>query len=119
MPQRRIPCAPAIVRMTPRYRMVVAHGPAVVAVLVDTHQHTHLCARRRAEVVPLVGAHPLLRQVASRSVRGVDDTYRRRLNRGMTAKIGTHQLSVPGPVVFGIGSGMNADKSTAAADEAL
>src|SRR5215208_7057750 len=31
MPQRGVPRAAAVVRMTPRYRMVVAHGAAAVA----------------------------------------------------------------------------------------
>lgn len=49
-------------------------------------------------------------------MRGIGYGYPRLLNLGMTAEIGTDQLFVPGPLILGIGGGMDAHKPLPRAD---
>lgn len=99
--------------------MDLTHRSTRVAAFVECGQDCHLVPRLAIEVVPLVEAlegrwHPLHRRM-----RWLHDIDRCPLRLGVVGEVGPDQTAIPGPVVFGIGGGVNPDESISGLDEAL
>ena len=115
----RVPGASAVVGVAPRGRMVGAVDAAGVRALVERREHVHAAARVGAERVPLVETLPALRQVAGRRVLAVGDLDGRVLVRRVALEVGADQPAVPGPVVLGVGGGVDAGEAAAGLDVVL
>ena len=116
VPPTCVPGPPAIKFMHPGDRMVVAHVSTAVAVFVERGQYMDVAAGIFVVVVPLIGTNPILRQVFCGGVNPVCDFNGCGLNGGVAVEVGTNQLPVPGPVVFGIRSCVDPYKSAALTD---
>ena len=110
--------APLIDFVTPDRRVLALHGGALVTVGIEVGEHLDMLGKL-LEVVPLVGAGPLLWQVCGGRMLLVLDLDQRRLDARVAGEVSPDQLAVEGPLIFGIGRGMDADIATAAADPLL
>src|ERR1051326_9324411 len=79
----------------------------------------HLAARVKVEIVPFVSPNPGRRQLGGGRIGCVFDSDGGLLNCGVAHKICASQVSIPGPIVKGIGSGVNAPPSAARLDVML
>src|SRR5690606_24410239 len=70
-------------------------------------------------IVPFIGAGPKLRKVGRGRVVSIHKPYVGLLYRGMVHKIAPYQAAVPGPVKFGVRSGMDSHKTAAVFDVVL
>ena len=118
-----VPGAAALEVVAPGDRVVGTHRAVarVVRRLVQGEQDVHVLARVGGEVVPLVEAHPLLRQHLRRRVRRALHAHGRGLLGRVVAEAGAAagQLAVPRHGVHRVGRGVQADVAAARADVAL
>src|SRR6267154_1035134 len=89
---RRIPGTPTIKLMIPGNGMVGSHLAATIGLLINGHQYMNRIGWITGEVVPLIGAHPLVGQVCSRKMMMVNHMYRPLLKGGMIVEEGPHQF---------------------------
>src|SRR5699024_5802154 len=110
VPSGGVPGTTAVVVLAPGDRVVLAHRVAawVVGVLVEGSQHVHVAPRVFLKRVPLIEAFPLRRQMRRGGMSRVFDHDRCVLLGGVTGEVGTDQVAVPGPVVFGVAGGVHA-----------
>ena len=116
-----IPRAAASEIVVPAHGVVIAVGPALVALLVDLDEHVD---RRvdRLEVVELVFALEARGEPSRRHVRRVEYAVAAFAHVGiarMAVEVRARQSAVPRPVVLGVRGGMHADVSASRLDVAL
>src|SRR5262249_23164568 len=103
----------------PADRVVRPHRSPRIGRLVERGEDVHPRAGIGGKVVPLVGAGPPFRQVASRRVHAIGPGHESTLYRRMAAEIGPDQAPVPAPSVLRAARRMDPDESASAADVAL
>src|SRR5690606_14412754 len=113
--------APAVVGMIPGDGVVAIHLAFTgrVALFVERQEHIHATARVHDETVPLVVQHPRARQVPSGWMTRVLHHQGGWLDLWVGTKVGSYQTAVPGPIVFGVRGGMDADVAAPRLDEAF
>ena len=110
-----------VIIMVPRHRVVVAHFAIFVRFFVDFDQDIHRFIKI-LEIVELVFDSPAVGKAEHRRMAPIHGKRFARLHiwvAGVRRKLGTGQLSVPGPVIFGIGCRVNTDVPTTRLDISL
>src|SRR5437762_3149980 len=103
----RVPGAPTIVLVIPGNGMVDPHFATAIGLLINGHQHMHRIGWIGGEVVPLIDAHPLIRQRGGRRMIMIEYMNGSLLNAGMIVEEGPYQLAIPRPFVLGIAGRMH------------
>jgi len=93
--------------------MIVAHGPAFEALLVEHGEDVHAVSRIRPEVVPFVETRHPRGKMARRWMGAIEDEDLRLLGRRMVIEEGADEPAVPCPAVFGGGGAVDAGESAA------
>src|ERR1700744_2014400 len=68
------------------------------------------------KIIPFVKTFPMPGKKAGGDIGGILHIYHRILLRRMAVEISAHQIAIPLPVIFGVGSGMYAHKTPARFD---
>ena len=114
MAQAGVPGAAAVKVSVPGNGVVVAVGAAFVRFLVKIEQDVDFRANVFV-VVPLVATLPGVGEVLCRKVGFVEHLHGGVPHVGVVGvaiEVGAYQLAIPGPVIFGVGSGVNTHKAT-------
>lgn len=109
---------PAVEVVVPGNRMVVAVLASFITRFIEPAQDIEAGCDAFV-IVPFVCPRPFVGQVAGRGVVFVNHDHGGFLRFGMALKVRAYQLVVPGPVVFRVGGGVDAHKSTPAANVLL
>ncbi len=115
----RVPDPAAAEVLAPGDRMVEAHRPAGVRAFVDRREHVLEPADVLVEVVPTVGARPVLGQVLRGRMHAVGDLDRCRLDVGEAAGARAQGVGQELPAGLGLDRGVNRDQAAAGVDVAL
>src|SRR5690625_4101356 len=95
--------------VVPRNRMKVAIFPAFISGFIHLHQYLNFIADIFI-VIPFIPTNPLFRQEGGSGVGRVENMDRRLLNFGVAGEVSADHLAIPGPFIFRVGRGMNAQK---------
>src|SRR6185369_6046483 len=92
-------------------------APAPIRRFIDADQDGDAGIEIVAEVIPLVRALPLDRQMPGGRMGRIHDLQCRRLDYRMPAEVVADERSVPWPLVTGVGRRVDADEAPAVLDE--
>lgn len=98
-----IPGSATIESVIPGDGMIATHRAAGIGSFIDGEQNVDIFAGIGSEIVPFIGAGPVGGEHVCRDIMRIFDGEGSLGDMGMILEVGTHELTVPGPVIFGIG----------------
>src|SRR5882757_5602772 len=114
-----IPRPPFSLPMAPGNRVILRVFRAVKR-FIERSENLDLSARVYPPIVPFVGSDPKSREIDGSGITAILNIHQNMLpSRWVGLEVSPNEFGVPGPVVLGVGCGMDAHPALSAFDKSL